>query len=39
VIIKSLKGNILNVRYKGKVISTETTEGKIFTFKAADFIK
>ena len=35
--VKSLTGNKLNLRYKGKSISQETTEGETFTFVPADF--
>ena len=35
--IKSLNGNNLNVRYRGKNISRETMAGEIYTFTATDF--
>ncbi|AWV97504.1 glycoside hydrolase family 95 protein [Arcticibacterium luteifluviistationis] len=35
--VKSLKGNKLNLRYKGKLISKETTKGETLSFKYSDF--
>ena len=35
--VKSLTGSKLNLRYKGKLISQETTEGETLTFIPADF--
>ncbi len=35
--VKSLKGNILNLRYKGKLITTETIKGKTYTFYSSNF--
>jgi len=35
--VKSLKGNHLNLRYKGKIISKETKNGETLTFISADF--
>ena len=35
--VKSLTGNKLNLRYKEKLISQETTEGETLTFIPADF--
>lgn len=36
--IKSLVGNNLNLRYRGKLISQETTKGETLSFIYADFI-
>ncbi len=33
----SLNGNVLNVRYRGQVISQETIAGKTYSFTAGDF--
>jgi len=35
--IVSEKGNDLNVKYNGKVVSNKTKKGKVYTFKAVDF--
>lgn len=35
--IKSLKGNALNVRYMGRVISKETRAGESYSFTSTDF--
>jgi alpha-L-fucosidase 2 len=35
--IKSLQGNKLNLRYKGKVISLESIKSKTYTFTLANF--
>ena len=35
--IKSLKGNMLNVRYMGKVITSETRAGESYSFTSLDF--
>lgn len=35
--VKSLLGNKLNLRYKGKLISQETEKGEIYTFKKDKF--
>lgn len=35
--VKSLLGNILNLRYRGDLISQKTTEGEILSFITADF--
>jgi alpha-L-fucosidase 2 len=35
--VKSLSGNKLNLRYRGKLISQETTKGEMMSFKASDF--
>ena len=35
--VKSLLGNVLNLRYSGKLISRETTAGEIYVFKSKDF--
>ncbi len=35
--VKSDLGNILNLRYAGKLISRETTAGEIYVFKLKDF--
>jgi alpha-L-fucosidase 2 len=35
--VKSLVGNNLNLRYKGELISQETTKGELLSFIAADF--
>jgi alpha-L-fucosidase 2 len=35
--IKSLLGNVLNVRYKGKIITKETEEDEVYAFDISDF--
>lgn len=35
--VKSLQGNPLNLRYKGKMISKPTSKGEILTFNPTDF--
>ena len=35
--VKSILGNKLNLRYKGKLISKETTKGETYTFASEDF--
>jgi alpha-L-fucosidase 2 len=35
--VKSLNGNKLNLRYKGKLISKETTKGESLSFASTDF--
>jgi alpha-L-fucosidase 2 len=37
VVVKSILGNKLNLRYNGKLISKETAKGETFTFLADDF--
>ena len=39
VTVKSLLGNSLNLRYKGKFISQETTKGESYTYNSDQFIK
>ncbi|MGB5600210.1 MAG: glycoside hydrolase family 95-like protein, partial [Thiothrix litoralis] len=35
--VKSLVGNKLNLRYKGKIISQETSKGELLSFNETDF--
>jgi len=37
LVVKSLQGNVLNLRYKGKIISRATTKGETFSFGSTDF--
>lgn len=37
VTVESLQGNYLNLRYKGKLISQETTKGETLSFTSTDF--